>query len=106
MRSYLPIMLGLGLLISSQANAASTMRCSSKLVSLDDLSSQVESKCGTPVNREHVGYREVATYTYGYQTGFSEVPVEEWIYGPRNGMYYYLRFEANRLVKIESKRGL
>ncbi len=35
----------------------------------------------------------------------SEVQIEEWAYGPRNGMYYYLRFEGNRLVKIESKRG-
>lgn len=105
-RSSLSALLSLGLLLSSQADAASTLRCSSKLVSLDDLSSQVESKCGTPVSRDHIGYTEVATYAYGYQTGFNEVPVEEWIYGPRNGMYYYLRFEANRLVKIESKRGL
>ena len=51
--------------------------------------------------RQFLGYREVIDY-YG---GTTQVPIEEWSYGPRNGMYYYLRFEANRLIKVESKRG-
>jgi hypothetical protein len=33
------------------------------------------------------------------------VPIEEWTYGPRNGMYHFLRFEGNRLRDIDSKRG-
>jgi hypothetical protein len=39
---------------------------------------------------------------YGF---YHEVAVEEWAYGPRNGMYQFLRFEGNRLNKIDSKRG-
>ena len=58
-------------------------------------------RCGEPVTRQFLGYREVIDY-YG---GTTQVPIEEWSYGPRNGMYYYLRFEANRLITIESKRG-
>jgi len=34
-----------------------------------------------------------------------EFQVEEWTYGPNNGMYQYLRFEGNRLRQINSKRG-
>ena len=48
-----------------------------------------------------MGYREVLD-EYGF---YNEVAVEEWAYGPRNGMYQFLRFEGNRLIKIESKRG-
>lgn len=97
-RCLLPL---LCLLLANHAEAGSTLRCGSALISLDDLSSEIQAKCGNPVSRDSLGYREVVGY-YGYS---SEVLVEEWIYGPRNGMYYYLRLEGNRLVKIESKRG-
>ena len=30
--------------------------------------------------------------------------VEEWVYGPVNGMYYYLDFIGGRLNSVESKR--
>lgn len=30
--------------------------------------------------------------------------VEEWVYGPVNGMYYYLDFIGGRLSTVESKR--
>lgn len=91
----------LPLLLATSAEAGSTLRCGSNLISLDDLSSEVQAKCGTPVSRDSLGYREVVDY-YGF---VQEVPVEEWIYGPKNGMYYFLRLEGNRLVKIQSKRG-
>lgn len=45
--------------------------------------------------------QEVVDY-YGFVT---EVALEEWVYGPKNGMLYFLRFEGNRVTKIESKRG-
>jgi hypothetical protein len=83
------------------ANASSTLRCSSGLISLEDPTSVVISKCGEPFSREFVGYREVLD-EYGFH---HEVAVEEWAYGPRNGMYQFLRFEGNRLNKIDSKRG-
>ncbi len=98
---FKPTITALCLLLPAVAEASSTLRCGSKLISLDDLASEVEAKCGTPVSRDFLGYREVVVY-YGLT---QEVAIEEWIYGPRNGMYHFLRLEGNRVVKIESKRG-
>lgn len=83
------------------AQASSTLRCDNGLISTTDSTSVVSSKCGEPLARDFLGYREVID-EYGFR---NEVSVEEWSYGPRNGMYYYLRFEGNRLIKIDSKRG-
>lgn len=94
------LLVALALLLSPLCQAA-TLRCGSGLITSDDHLSEVQSKCGEPVTRQFLGYREVIDY-YG---GTTQVPIEEWSYGPRNGMYYYLRFEANRLIKVESKRG-
>lgn len=80
---------------------ASTLRCGSALISHGDDTREVLDKCGEPLSRDFLGYREVVDY-YGFR---SEVAVEEWSYGPRNGMYHFLRFEAGRLVSIGSKRG-
>lgn len=89
------------LLAPVYAQASSTLRCDSGLVSLDDTTSEVSSKCGEPLSRDFLGYREVLD-EYGF---YNEVAVEEWSYGPRNGMYQFLRFQGNRLIKIDSKRG-
>lgn len=83
------------------AHASSTFRCSSKLVSLQASTTEVLTKCGDPVSRDVTGYKELAD-DYGFR---HEVQVEEWTYGPTNGMYYFLRFEGNRLSKISSRRG-
>ena len=88
-------------LLLSPLSQADTLRCGSGLITSDDHLSEVQSKCGEPVTRQFLGYREVIDY----YSGTTQVPIEEWSYGPRNGMYYYLRFEANRLIKVESKRG-
>jgi hypothetical protein len=53
-----------------------------------------------PASRECVGYREVLD-----EYGSHEVAMEECAYCPRNGMSQLLRFEGNRLVKINCKRG-
>ena len=90
-----------GLLLAGLAEAGATLRCGTQLISTRDLASEIEAKCGTPVSRDFLGFREVID-PYGY---VSQVAIEEWIYGPKNGMYYFLRLEGNRLVKIESKRG-
>lgn len=88
-------------LLGSAAEAGSTLRCGSRLISLGDHASEVEAKCGTPVQRDFLGYREVLDL-YGFGR---EVEIEEWSYGPRNGMYYFLRLEGQRVTRIESKRG-
>jgi hypothetical protein len=95
----LPLILLLSLPIT--ALEAATLRCGSALISTDDLGGEVLEKCGEPVSRDFLGYREVVD-VYGFRT---EVAVEEWIYGPRHGMYHFLRFEGNRLRRIDSKRG-
>jgi len=92
----LTLLLGLGV----QAQAASTLRCASAIVSLQDTTATVARKCGEPASRSVVGTRK----TPGPGVGYSEVPVEEWVYGPENGMYQYLRFVGARLDSIDSQR--
>lgn len=89
------------LLFATSAQASSTLRCGSSLVSTGASAAEVQDKCGQPVSQETLGYKEVPTYN----GDFVEVVVEEWIYGPRGGMYDFLRFEGNRLTRIESRRG-
>ena len=99
MNRSLPLALCL-VLFAGTTHASSTLRCESKLISLEDYSSEVLAKCGEPVSRDMLGYREILD-EYGFR---QEVQVEEWVYGPRSGMYHYLKFEGNRLKKIDSKR--
>ncbi len=89
--------LALPLLLSAVDASAATFRCASKLVSSGDRTSEVENKCGAPVDRNLIGYTETPNGNIGLQ-------IEEWVYGPTNGMTYYLRFEGGRLSTVESKR--
>lgn len=83
--------------LASPAALADTLRCGSALVSLGDRAFEVASKCGEPAHRDLVGY------TLGsYER--REFKMEEWVYGPNNGMLKILTFEGNRLVRIESQR--
>ncbi|MBK3464787.1 DUF2845 domain-containing protein [Pseudomonas sp. MF6776] len=84
--------------VAGQASASDTLRCGSQLISLGDRASEVLNKCGEPVSRDVLGYKRSANRREEFQ-------VEEWTYGPNNGMYQYLRFEGNRLKQINSKRG-
>ena len=84
-------------LFASTAQAASTLRCGSSLVSEGDRKFEVLQACGEPRYRDPVGY------TLGpYER--RELLIEEWVYGPNNGMLNILTFEGNRLVRIERKR--
>ncbi|MNC09318.1 hypothetical protein D3C75_569380 [compost metagenome] len=85
--------------LSAPLNAA-TLRCSSALISTGDHASEVLDKCGEPNSREVIGYRQRGDYWGNYE----EVRIDEWVYGPRSGMYYFLRFEGNRLTEIDSQR--
>ncbi|KRW59233.1 DUF2845 domain-containing protein [Pseudomonas sp. TTU2014-080ASC] len=95
------LLLPLALCLPLAAHASSTLRCESGLVSLGDSSAKVFNQCGEPVSQDFIGFKEVGD-EYGFR---NEVKVEEWTYGPRNGMYYFLKFEGGRLSKISSKRG-
>lgn len=90
-------LLATGLALASATADAETLRCGSDLVSLGDRGFEIRRKCGEPVYRDTVGY----TLGPGQRL---ELMIEEWIYGPRNGMTYILRLEGNRLVRIEGKR--
>lgn len=94
------LLLCLLLLTSPSLWASSTLRCGSGLVSSGDTTGEVISTCGEPISRDFLGYRVVTGY-YGER---NEVAVEEWVYGPRSGMYHFLRFEAGRLTSVTSKR--
>ncbi|MFZ3203076.1 MAG: DUF2845 domain-containing protein [Pseudomonas sp.] len=86
------------LLACAPAAQGETLRCGSQLVSVGDRSFEVEQKCGEPAFRDLVGY------TLGpYQR--RELKIEEWVYGPSNGMLTILTFEGNRLTRIERRRG-
>ena len=95
--AHLALSLGLALAVLP-TQAADTLRCGSQLISFGDRASEVLRKCGEPQTRDTIAYKRSANWR-------EEVQVEEWVYGPSNGMYQYLRFEGNRLVNIESKRG-
>lgn len=82
--------------IASLAHADS-MRCGSQLVSLDDRRFEVLQKCGEPVFRDQVGYSLGPNERREYQ-------IEEWVYGPDNGMLSILTFEGTRLRAIERRR--
>ena len=52
------------------------------------------------MEQAHLGYKQL-TNEYGHT---HEVGIEEWVYGPKGGMYYFLRFEGGYLSKISSSR--
>ncbi|MBS7662017.1 DUF2845 domain-containing protein [Pseudomonas lalucatii] len=85
-------------LLLSVTCAQASLRCEHGLASKGDRTSEVQAKCGQAASRELVGYTENAA-------GDRELPIEEWVYGPRNGMYYYLTFQGGRLQRIDSQRG-
>ena len=87
-------------LFSHAVWASSTLRCGSKLVSLNDETFRVRNVCGRPVSIDALGYKVIRD-DYGYR---HEVRLEEWTYGPKSGMYYFLRFEGGKLVNIKSSR--
>jgi len=86
----------LATLISNSA-WADTLRCGNQLISTGDRAFEVERKCGQPLYRDPVSYS-------GGRYEPQEVLIEEWVYGPNNGAYNILRFEGNRLTKIETRR--
>nr|WP_061240807.1 DUF2845 domain-containing protein [Pseudomonas composti] len=76
--------------------AEASMRCGTSLVYEGELSVDVLRKCGEPDQRE-------VTPPSSPQGG--GVTVERWVYGPRNGVYRYLRFLDGKLVEIRVERG-
>jgi hypothetical protein len=87
------------------------IRCGSDLVSPGYLKYEVLQTCGEPLSREIVGEVELSDgdRIYDrrwkrYEGGGSRIVLylEEWLYD-KSGLHV-LRFEGNRLVKVESVR--
>ncbi len=95
MRKTLLVMLFTGLLANTVQ--AQTMRCGTELISVGNRGFEIIRKCGQPT------YKDVVGYTLGASQR-TELRIEEWVYGPKNGMQYILRLEGNRLMSIESGR--
>ncbi|WP_313026621.1 DUF2845 domain-containing protein [Pseudomonas lopnurensis] len=82
------------------AAAEASMRCGTRLVHLGDTREQVEAKCGPADSQTSEG---PALRSDGVvQPG--AVRIDRWIYGPRNGANYHLRFIDGRLVEIRMER--
>lgn len=83
--------------LSSTNAQADTLRCGSALVSLGDRPFEVERKCGAPVHRDPVGYT-LGSYDR------REYMIEEWVYGPSNGMLSILPDRHRTPARTLSRR--
>ena len=89
-------LLGFLLVLLMVPAAQASMRCGNTLVNEGELTVDVLRKCGEP---DHC---EVIPPSSPQGGG---VTVEQWVYGPRNGVYRYLRFLDGKLVEIRVARG-
>ncbi|MBA1289538.1 DUF2845 domain-containing protein [Pseudomonas japonica] len=101
MKPSLSLLASALLFCASFAWADDTLRCNSALISVHDRMGEVLRKCGEPTSRSPQGSVRVSAGA-GRRL---ELPVEEWTYGPNSGMYHYLRFEGDELVRITGDRG-
>ncbi|MDB6063124.1 MAG: hypothetical protein JWM78_3227 [Verrucomicrobiaceae bacterium] len=94
------VWISFSILVFAHAGYADSLRCGTKLISEGDLAIQVRDKCGDPVSEELIGYT-----LRGGATGFRgerEFKIEQWVYGPEQGYYHVLTFEAGRLHNIDN----
>lgn len=89
------IALAAGLSLTAQAS----MRCGTQLIDTGMLLDEVLSHCGEPQQRS----AEDPVDEQGYLIR-GAARVENWRYGPDNGMYRHLRFIDGRLVDIRARR--
>lgn len=82
---------------------ADSWRCGTKLVSPGDLALQVREKCGDPVSEDLIGYT-LRPARRGGDGNEREFKIEQWVYGPEQGYYHVLTFEAGRLRDIDNVR--
>lgn len=82
--------------------SAHAMRCGTQLIQTGMLAIQVRDKCGDPVSEELIGYT-LRGAPPGVR-GEREFKIEQWIYGPDQGYYHVLTFEAGRLHDIEKTK--
>lgn len=98
MRILQTLMILASLFLSSAAFAS--MRCAEGILGGEEDIHSVLSKCSEPDRRET---EPAEVDGYGALVP-GAVPVERWVYGPQNGMYYHLRFVDGRLAQVRSRR--
>lgn len=76
---------------------AGSMRCGNDIVNINDNAFIILQKCGEPVSKIHVGYTTNKNQE-------RESVIEEWVYGPTNGYYYYLIMIGGHLSEIRSEQ--
>ena len=85
--------------LAATASQAATLRCDSGIISEGDGVFDVLKKCGDPTRRDVI---DPVVGANG-RVPDKSVPVENWVYGPRNGVYRYLKFVDGKLVSITTK---
>lgn len=86
------------LLTAALAGADGSMRCGNSFVKIGERAYMVQKDCGEPVSRQLIGY------TIDQQER-RELTIEEWIYGPRDGGYFYIiTFIGGKVSQITSER--
>jgi Protein of unknown function (DUF2845) len=98
-KSFITI-IGGALLISASLHAHASMRCQNGIISGGETIAEVIRKCGQPDNRDT---HQPILGSNGKAPNKS-VTTEDWVYGPTNGMYRYLRFIDGKLASIKSSR--
>ncbi|SNS30560.1 MULTISPECIES: DUF2845 domain-containing protein [Pseudomonas] len=93
-------LMGLLVYLMALSSAHASMRCSNGIIDEGDLTLVVLEKCGEPNTRQIIPPQ---TESNG-QIKAKSVTVENWVYGPDNGAYKYLKFIDGKLVKIDSGR--
>jgi len=87
-------------LASYPVAAQASMRCPNGIVSEGETTFEVLHKCGEPNSKEKIS----PTLGADGEVPRKSVTVENWVYGPSNGMHRFLKFIDGTLVKIESRR--
>lgn len=81
-------------------SAHASMRCDKGIISEEDSTYEVETKCGPP------SYKEVIPAAPGFNRNRQNhaATIENWVYGPKNGAIYQLKFIDGKLVNIDFSR--
>ena len=87
-------------LASNHSAAHASMRCPNGIISGGETTFEVLHKCGEPDSKEKIN----PTLGSDGKALNKSATIENWVYGPSNGMYRFLKFIDGTLVKIESHR--
>jgi hypothetical protein len=94
------IVFGHSFLAGFQSPSYADMRCGTTLVAEGNSTYEVQTKCGPPTHREVIP----AATSQDWPKRNHAATIENWVYGPRNGASYQLKFIDGKLVKIDSSR--